>query len=159
MGEMADYYDDRADTEYAYTSLGLLPITARRGGIKYPKTKGHTMPKLTPQQKLNKHLEMRALLDLEIADLQQEIKRRPSEPGKECGDGFVVDVRFSTRGKAYRFLLLRTPGGWFTTGRGSNDFFADWDDLVDWLKGPDVAWHSPMHALRADGVAMDGSKK
>ena len=51
MGEMAEYYDERYDCGesnsertdrmadehgFAHTSIGYVPITARRGGIKYP---------------------------------------------------------------------------------------------------------------------------
>lgn len=132
----------------AHTSIGYLPITARRGGIKYPTQKENTVttPR-DPEAELKVLNELRDELNARAAKLRKEIRDRVPEPGPES-DAFAIDVKFSTRGKPYRFLLLRTPGGWYTTGRApENSFFPTWAALVAWLEGPDVAWHSALISL------------
>jgi hypothetical protein len=137
-------------------------LTPVRGGMKYPTPtkETHTMAENENTQDsaemLEEMLEMRKRLDLQIAKMQKLIhkQRYPKVPSKADGDMYMIDVKFDPAGKTYRFLLLRTPNGWYTTGTGDTAHFETWTALVDWLRGPDVHWHGAMQKLLLSGGAV-----
>lgn len=117
-----------------------------------------TKAQIEQELTLNRQLiqQLRARQDDLIAARNTALPAEP--PADMYGDTLAVDVRFSTRGKPYRFLLLRTPNGWYTTGlHKANNYFPTWEALAGWLTGPDVAWHSAMIALTEGPVVLDGS--
>jgi hypothetical protein len=165
MGEMADYYNERDIDEmvdydlnsgYAKTSMGYLPITAPRGGIKYPKPKGHTMPerltKAQIEQELRVNDELINTLRRSRAFLQKQLATAlPAEPPSNC-TMFTVSVRFKMRGKRYQFLILRSGGRYWTTGTGADHKrFESWQKLCEWLESPDVYDHSDIEVLKGSG--------
>lgn len=87
----------------------------------------------------------------EAADLERQAKREnPAEPQRNAGNNFKVNVRFVLRGKLYSYLLLRTGlgGRWYTTGTHDDQkVFENWEALVAWLRGPDIAQHGAVIRL------------
>lgn len=169
MGDMAEYYDERDSdvcggfSPFQQFANDVHTGTVRRGGIRYPQPtkKGtRTMTTSSDRIELQKALDLRETLNQRISLLQEKVAQRPEEPSAAHGDAFAIDVKYSTRGTRYRFLFQRGPkGGWFSTGQKSdNSYFPTWDALVDWLNGPDVAWHSALVALNMGPIVMDASK-
>lgn len=168
---MSDQYDDgRYDggdvhnamiERMAATSIGYVPITARRGGIKYPTSKGTpvatTPKKLTPKQKVRKleaeldsNLTLQQTLAQEEGRLRADIRKYdiPDEPPARH-DMFRVAVQFSARGPQYSYLLTRSGGRWFTTGtKEEHKVFPSWAALCEWLNG--TYWHSRLDVLGVD---------
>jgi hypothetical protein len=133
----------------------LVPI---RGGMKYPTPteRTHTMANEN-EEFLSEMLDMRAKLDEKIRDMQKILRKQryPKVPSKADGNMFGVNVKFSPTGKVYRFLLLRTPNGWYTTGTDQrNAHFETWTKLIDWLRGPDVYWHGALFTLIESGASV-----
>jgi 8-oxo-dGTP pyrophosphatase MutT (NUDIX family) len=145
---------DQAPEPFAYPAI-------ERGGIKYP-TRTHTME--TNEQR---EAELRAInalreeLSTRAADLRRKIRANkiPLAPTVAVGDSFAVDVKFTSSGPHYRFLLQRVPGkGWYTTGqKPENAQFPTWEALVTWLRGPDVHSHSSVVALNKGPVVLAGT--
>lgn len=152
MGMSDQYNDGRYDAlpdedDFADTSIGYVPITAPRGGIKYP-TKEENMQKSTPQEQLQKAIEAQSKIGQVIDSLKAQIAAEiPPAPRGSLGEAFSVTVKFQKPGKSYRFLILLTERGWFTTGTGNTGHFRTWKELVEWLHGGDYAWHSRMVPL------------
>ena len=181
MGDMADYYDEREDPldGMAMTSIGFVPITARRGGIQYPQkntprprrsngwgqrtkertTMANTPKKLTPKQKVRKleaeldgNLSLQQVLKAEEERLRADIRRHdvPPPPPASAGDMFRVIVRFAQNGQGYTYLLARSGDRWFTTGtKEEHKVFADWEALCTWLGT--TFWHSHVERLQVTG--------
>lgn len=106
---------------------------------------------------LEKARDLIETLSGEVERLEAEVRkeRRPPEPRivpDGMGEPFIVDVMFRPGGKIYRFLLLQTHKGWYTTGVDKHDYFKDWSALLDWLEGPDVHGHSSMLRLIRHGA-------
>lgn len=135
-----------------------LPITAVRGGIKYP-----TPQKETPMTRMTKaQIENELRLNTELMDtlrrsrafLQEQAKSAiPAEP-PSIFTMFTVAVRFKMRGKRYQFLILRAGGTYWTTGKDKNASFPSWEALCAWLEGPDVYDHSPVEILQGAGKVV-----
>jgi hypothetical protein len=186
MGMSDQYNDGRYDAlpdedDFADTSIGYVPVTAPRGGIKYPPpperncvispggwhtpvsqltgwpfrgtlhyhpTKEENMQKSTPQEQLQKAIEAQSKIGQVIDSLKAQIAAEiPPTPRASLGEAFSVTVKFQRPGKSYRFLILRTERGWFTTGTANTGHFRTWKELVEWLHGGDLAWHSRMMPL------------
>lgn len=148
------YYPDESNSErtdrladrfgFAETSIGYVPITAVRGGIKYP-SKGNTMAQ-SVNQKLAALREKQLGLAREIAALERAIKR-PAPPEDQAA--WTIEVRFTEGGKFYNYLILRHGGRFYTTGTNVQDsVFHSWDSLLNWLDS--AAGHSALIPLRAD---------
>jgi hypothetical protein len=137
-----------------------LPITAPRGGIRYPTPKETDMPEndYTDEQMLAEAMDYRRRLDEQIKKLQQRVmtSRYPKVPAAKDGNMFGINIKFTPGGTVYRFLILRTPAkGWYTTGQApETKHFEDWTALVDWLRGPDVYWHGEMYQLIESGLSV-----
>lgn len=135
---------------FAHTSIGYVPITARRGGIKYPtpvKLKGTAMSSLNSQLTTLKNKQEN--LAAEIANLERKIKTRRTAPPL-IQSAWTIDVRFTTDGKLYRYLIVRVAGRFYTTGTGDDGVFTSWTDLLDWLDGMNE--HSALVPLRHDYI-------
>lgn len=136
---MGDYYPDGilapADEHgFAHTSIGYVPITARRGGIKYPtptKLKEPSMPSLNHQLTALKNKQEN--LAAEIANLERKVKARRVSPPPGGQQAWTIDVRFTRDGKLYRYLVLRHAGMFYTTGTGDDKRFLTWAAFLDWL--------------------------
>lgn len=141
------------------------PITVQRGGIKYP-SKGTTMAraKMTTAQELVLAEETRTLLDQKITELRAKAEKEkvPPAPRESHGEAFSVTVKFTVPGKGYRFLILKTERGYFTTGQEpKTGYFPSWAAFIRWLHGGDVAWHSamvPLDVTHADRVLEPWSR-
>jgi hypothetical protein len=135
----------RAGPTHAMSSIGYLPITAVRGGIKYP-TKGTTVPSLNSQLAALKNKQTN--LAAEIANLEAKVKaQRPKAPPSHQ-NRWAIDVRFREGGMLYTFLILRAGGKFYTTGTGDDKVFFGWDELLHWLDG--MVQHSAMIPLVCD---------
>ena len=128
---------------FAHTSIGYVPITARRGGIKYP-TKGSAMPSMNHQLTALKNKQEN--LAAEIANLERKIKARRTAP-PATQSAWTIDVRFIPGGKLYRYLIVRVDGSFYTTGV-ENSAFTSWNDLLEWLDS--TAEHSALIPMRTD---------
>lgn len=163
---MGDLADDMNPGYSVQPDLSWLPVMlgpdfrVDRGGITYPTPKETHMTD-TNQDVLAAALELRKKLDEQIRTLQKQIHERayPAPPAKAQGDVFWVDVKFQHGGRTYTFLLYRTVKGWFTTGTGDAGHFDSWQDLVDWLRGPDVYWHSDVWRLAKTGTTVMGAER
>lgn len=136
-------------TVLADTSIGRLPITAPRGGIKYPtpvKLKGTAMPSLNHQLTALKNKQ--ANLAAEIANLERKVKASRATPPPADQNAWTIDVRFNPNGGLYNYLILRHNGVFYTTGTGTDGKFFTWGSLLDWLDG--MASHSALLPLRVD---------
>lgn len=152
--------------DFPFNNLDRL-LTPIRGGMKYPTQKGADVPKkLTAAQELKLAEETRDLLDQKIEELREQAKREaiPPAPRESLGEAFSIHVKFggTPRARSYRYLILRTPTGWYTTGLNREDsFFASWNALVKWLRQDSVAWHSrmvPLDASHADCALPEWSR-
>lgn len=140
----------------AHTSIGYVPITAVRGGIKYPKPKEAPMPE-SKKQELTRLIEFRELMGQQVSALNNNIdklkreieaEKFPAPPAVRLGEAFSIKVRYRHNRNTYRFLILRNGGAYFTTGRtGDNGYFPTWHALVRYLRSDDVKWHSAMMPL------------
>lgn len=138
-----DYRVDSPPRGMAYTSIGLVPITAVRGGIKYPK--GSPVAKTLNQQLATLRQEQLALAQ-RINVIERKVKaRRTPPPGDQ--NAWTIDVRFEQDGKLYNYLILRTNGMYYTTGV-QDSFFRTWAGLLEWLDA--TAGHSALLPLRVD---------
>lgn len=154
---MADQYDDgRYDPGFGYG----LPITAVRGGIKYPTpTKETHMPERMTKSQIEHELRVNDELIKQLRVRRQDLQRQaataiPAEPPSNC-TMFSVDVQFKFRGKRYQFLVLRSGSKYFTTGSGpEHKKFENWAALCAWLEGPDVYTHSDLEVLKSGGTAV-----
>ena len=131
---------------FAHTSIGYVPITAPRGGIKYPTSKGTTMPSLNHQLTALKNKQ--ANLAAEIANLERKVKASRATPPPADQNTWTIDVRFNPNGGLYNYLILRHGGVFYTTGTGTDGKFFTWGSLLDWLDG--MASHSALLPLRVD---------
>lgn len=145
---------------FAETSIGYAPITAPRGGIKYPtptKLKGTTMAQST-QQKLAALKNKAENLAAEIANLERAVKKA-ERPEPSPGDyKWQISVKFRQGGSVYTYLVLRHGDRYYTTGTNQSDrVFASWDEFLTWL---DSAYsHSKLLPLVVDydqTPALDG---
>lgn len=188
MGDMADYYMDREQQEYDEMDFAELPggwcvppdqapelrsqnsispelafvrahpVTAQRGGIKYPKRKEPmSTNKRDPEYALKLTQKVIAALQQEEAELQKQIAQAKTVVPRPAGNRYRVHVYFGSHGKRYEFLLLRCPDGrWFTTGTSEETkSFRDWPALVAWLEGPDVHSHSDLIELADSGTTYN----
>lgn len=93
-----------------------------------------------------------ARITLERAERKREklalLSNRPGEPE---GDMLAVRVRYRTNAIQYNYLIVKTSRGYFTTGTGDKAFFHSWDNMLDWLDGDDIAWHSGIEVLTGTG--------
>lgn len=164
---MSDQYDDgRYDAGHIEMPGGwcvpadqcpepiIVPTTARRGGIQYPKRtqKGTHMTRMTKAQiehELRLNAELQDTLRQRRLQLQQEAKTAiPAEP--RTFTMFTVTVKFSMRGKSYQFLILRCGEKYFTTGTtDKSKVFNNWEALVGWLEGPDIYSHTDIEILKS----------
>lgn len=118
-----------------------LPITAVRGGIKYPTPKERTMPRSKAQiaKEIQTAHDTVQALNQHMRELREELRKAgPDEPRS---GRISVSVWFSPRGKRYEFLMIRPPGSakWFSTGtKPETREFRNWQSVLDWLNGPDV---------------------
>lgn len=143
---MRDQYDDgRYDGghRYAETSIGYLPITAVRGGIKYP-SKGTPVAQ-SPTQKLAALKNKQENLAAEIANLERLLIRK-APPVEQAA--WTIDVRFTSGGQLYNYLILRHNGVFYTTGTGSDGKFFSWTQVLAWLDT--MASHSALLPLKVD---------
>lgn len=109
--------------------------------------------KLTAEQELKLALDTRNLLDEKIIELREKaaLEKVPPIPRESLGQAFSVTVKFSPKGKPYRYLILRAAQGWYTTSTSpSAKYFDNWSKLVAWLRQGDFVWHSRMVALDVD---------
>lgn len=144
---MADYYDERDDGGGVPHLYGIpLPITAPRGGIKYPtpvKLKGTPVAKTLNQQLadlVRQHTEMGDTIEV----LRRKVKtQRKSPPTGQSM--WSIDVRFTSNGTAYKYLILRHGARYYSTGTGEDRVFYSWDSLLGWLDG--VSAHGPLVPL------------
>lgn len=124
-----------------------LPMTAPRGGIKYPTPQKENNMATTEQRKTKLKQQMKAL-EQQLADVQKTLAslERPAEPSGVDGPRFVVAVQFTPGGQHFEYLIRRVGNRYYTTGRKSDDsLFYSWDNLLDWLEG---MWsHGPMFPL------------
>jgi hypothetical protein len=163
------------------TPADVIPqlLTPVRGGMKYPARKEEPVAARTytnaerrkNAQEARKRNEVKATTadiraELESLDglaaklverrmqLEQALATsKPTEPGPGH-DRYSVQVQFAPRGKKYEFLLLRSGYRWYTTGTSEKTaVFYSWDQLVDWLTGPDVHWYSELRVLTKSGLA------
>lgn len=107
-------------------------------------------------------LEMRQRLDEQIIKMQKIIRKQryPKAPPVSAGNMFGVNVKFNPNGKMYKFLILRTPGGWYTTGTTPDTLrFDSWAALIDWLRGPDVHWHGALFQLNETEATFLGQER
>jgi hypothetical protein len=143
---------------------GLRGPLAVRGGIKYPTPtpEENTMTERTPEMEEIDHLlDLRKRLDDRVRELRTKIHNitYPPAPAKSIGDRFKVLVQFEQGGTKYEFLLLRTDKGWYTTGKTEDGgYFGTWKDLIDFLRGPDIYWHSPIQRLQVSDVTVLGAE-
>lgn len=142
---------------WPFNDLGRL-LTPVRGGMKYPAhpQKGTTMPRMTKAQ-VEHELRINAELQEELRRRRVELQRQaktalPVEP--HTFSMFTIDVKFKMRGKSYQFLVLRTAGGYFTTGNAKHGYFPTWEKFCEWLEGPDVYNHSDLEILQSSGKAV-----
>lgn len=113
------------------------------------------------EYELDLNEKVRQQLAERAVELRREIQRQdiPPVPPSRDGDMFAVDVKFKEGGRAYRFLLYRYGGVWFTTGgRPEHSQFENWPALVKWLRSDEVHWHSAVCRLQLTGHAVLGSK-
>lgn len=120
---------------FAHTSIGYVPITARRGGIQYPKPKGNTVAK-TLNQQLAALKETQATLGYQIEELERKVRTQRKAPPADQS-AWAIDVRFTPGGTLYSYLILRTNGMYYTTGNRDNAFFRTWTGLLEWLDSVD----------------------
>jgi len=134
MGDMRDQYEDG---RYDGSGIDKLPV-----GRKEPSDADARRAALEGIAKLQQF----------IAELDAKASAIPPEPHGD-DQRFSVLVRFKQPGsrkiapKTYEFLILQTPGGYYTTG-GDSGYYPTWEALVRWLRGPRVAWHSAVRPLR-----------
>ena len=86
-------------------------------------------------------------INLHIRELQEELRKAgPAEPK---ASRVSVSVWFTARGKRYEFLLVRPPGSshWHSTGKNETAEFRNWDEVIEWLNGPNVHNYGHMHVL------------
>jgi len=86
------------------------------------------------------------------------VLRRP-EPSKGQGR-WAIDVRFTTGGKLYQFLVLRAGNRYYTTGTGEASVFPSWRSFLAWLDA-NVVEHSAMIPLESDfsaDPALEGKR-
>ena len=134
---------------FAHTSIGYVPITARRGGIKYhmsTKQKEALMAQ-TFDQKLAALRNKQENLAAEIANLERTVKARRTPPPSDQA-AWTIDVRFTPGGQLYNYLILRHNGVFYTTGTGSDGKFFSWAQLLAWLD--EMASHSALLPLKVD---------
>ncbi|UOK18393.1 hypothetical protein SEA_BRUHMOMENT_77 [Arthrobacter phage BruhMoment] len=143
--------------------------SVKRGGIKYPTPteRTHTMTE-TPETEVDLNdlptlLSMRAQLDTLIREKQDQAKRRSIPPAPPMGAGgkFTVRVRYQPRGTIYQYLIYRAPDGkgWYSTGQGEDGYFSTWKDFVQWLRRPEVYWHSALQRLVVSNeIYLNGDK-
>lgn len=138
-----------------------LPITAPRGGIKYPTPTKDTHTMISKRDELQYELTLNESVRKQLEERAKEIRATiahlniPPAPPSRDGDAFAVDVKFKENGRAYRFLLYRHGGVWFTTGgRPEHSQFPSWPALVKWLRSDEVFWHSAVVKLQITGYAV-----
>jgi hypothetical protein len=138
-----------------------LPITAVRGGIKYPAIKKEThMPERQTKAQLQQELELNRNLIQTLRKRQEDLLAAqkvalPAEPPSSY-TMFTVGVRFTMRGKRYQFLVLRSGRQYWTTGTGAeHKRFDSWEKLCEWLEGPTVYDHTNIEILTGSGQVVD----
>ena len=77
-----------------------------------------------------------------------QIANRPPEPEE---NRFEVRVKFKNTPVLYSFLIVQTAKGYFTTGTGTNQWFRDWESLLDWLDSTDIESHTGLEVLTGTG--------
>lgn len=126
------------------------PFGPSSGNLHHHRKESTTMPKTQNEIALEKARDLITTLSREAERLEAEVKkdRRTKAPSMLglSGAAYSIDLRFKPRGKIYRFLLLQTMTGWYTTGTTSN-YFKSWDALLDWLEGPEVHSHTGLRRL------------
>lgn len=84
------------------------------------------------------------------AEIEREEKEKagPEEPPMKAGTTFKLLVQFRGGSHTYTYLLVRKPGPiggpWYTTGTGDTGYFANWGDLVEWLRSDNISGHSAL---------------
>jgi hypothetical protein len=110
-------------------------------------------------EELQNLLALRSQLDERVKELKDRAEKRqyPDPPKIDYpnGDSFSVDLQYKAGGKVYRFVLLRVEGRWYSTG---SERFETWKEVIDWLRGPDVYWHSAFYRLTNGGTYGLGSE-
>jgi hypothetical protein len=140
------YYPNSADPIPGFHPKYGLPLTAPRGGIKYPSPKGNTMPSLNNQLTALKNKQEN--LAAEIANLERKIKASRPAPPPLTQSAWTIDVRFNPNGGLYNYLILRHNGIYYTTGTGSDGKFLNWASVLEWLDG--MASHSALLPLQVN---------
>lgn len=138
-----------------------LPLTAPRGGIKYPTpTKETHMPERQTKAQIDQELQLNRTLIEKLRERQVELLAQqkvalPAEPPSSC-TMFTVSVRFKMRGRRYQFLILRSGGRYWTTGTSpGHKRFDSWEKLCNWLEGPEVYDHTNIEILTGSGQVVD----
>lgn len=156
MGMQDQYNDGRYDPRLDNPELNFVrahPFTVQRGGIKYPTpTKETHMPERQTKAQIAHELKLNEGLLSSLMERRNQLKRDlqtafPAEPPSYTM--FTVSVRFKMRGSRYQFLILRSGKKYFTTGtKIEHRMFDSWEQLCEWLEGPDVYEHSNIEILQ-----------
>jgi hypothetical protein len=134
------------------------PFRPRGGTRHHHRKESTTMPKTENEIALEKARELITTLSREAELLEAKVKkeRRVKAPSMlgQAGAAYSIDLRFKPGGKIYRFLLLQTPTGWYTTATGeAHSHFKSWDALLDWLDGDMIAEHTGLRRLASTQTA------
>lgn len=129
-----------------------------------PTKETHTMAEPTPEEATLAELHsLKQQLDDRILELTNRIKNRkiPAAPGSSAGNMFKVGIKYAEGGPTYQYLIYRAPAakGWYTTGQGEDGYFPTWRALVEWLRRPQVYWHSALVRLvNGNSTVMDAER-